>query len=66
MKPLWRRLRFLPKDKQALLSKLLDEAERGDCKALALAYLVNELCPDDRTTRDVFRSLRPVVQQEAQ
>jgi len=28
---------------------------RGKPEALALAYIVSELCPEDRTTKHVFR-----------
>ena len=48
------RLKYLPKDKNELLEILLC---RGEADSLALAYLVNELCPDDRTTKHVFGGL---------
>jgi len=37
---------------------LWQEADRGNIMALALAYLINELCPDDRTTKHVFRKVK--------
>lgn len=51
----------IPKNKPELLKRLEDIA-KGSCFstesqvfALALAYIINEQCPDDRTTKHVFR-----------
>jgi len=51
----------IPKNKVELLKRLEDIA-KGKCFsteaqvfALALAYIINESCPDDRTTKRVFR-----------
>jgi len=43
-------------NKSELLTALKKRAEevQGDVIALALAYLINELCPDDRTTKHIF------------
>jgi len=51
------RLKHLSKNKSELLRRLLQEAETGSNIALASAYLINELCPDDRTTKHVFDCL---------
>jgi hypothetical protein len=48
-------LKRLPKNKMELLEALKKEAIIGKPEALALAYIVSELCPEDRTTKHVFR-----------
>lgn len=53
-----------PKNKKELLEKLHEKACGGDWNALALAYLVNSMVPDDRTTRRVFRLLATKVREE--
>ena len=53
MPPIWNR-RLGPSNKKELLDVLYRRSCGGDWNALALAYLVNELCPDDRTTKHVF------------
>ena len=45
------------KDKKELLEALKKRYRvSGDITVLALAYLVGDLCPDDRTTKHVFRN----------
>jgi len=51
----------IPKNKAELLKRLEDIA-KGNCFsteaqvfALALAYIITDICPDDRTTKYVFR-----------
>ncbi len=53
-------LKYAPKTRDELLGKLLTEVDRGSSEALALAYLISELCPDDRTTKHVFERLTEV------
>lgn len=44
------------KNKKELLEALEKEYRvSGDILALALAYIVNDICPDERTTQHVFR-----------
>ena len=44
------------KNKKELLNALENKHRvSGDTTALALAYLVSDICPNDRTTRHVFR-----------
>ncbi len=45
-----------PSNKKELMEKLYEKSIGGDWKALALAYLVNELIPEDRTSKRVFSS----------
>jgi len=45
-----------PANKKELMKELYKKAKKGDWNALALAYLVNEVVPDDRTSKRVFRS----------
>lgn len=51
----------IPKNKAELLKRLEGIAKsrcfstEASVFALALAYLINEYCPDDRTTKHVFR-----------
>jgi hypothetical protein len=42
------------RDKQELMLEL---KSKGTAEALALAYLIFELCPDDRTTKTVFKGI---------
>jgi len=49
--------KYVPKDRNELLERLLSRANQGDDVPLALAYLINELVPCDRTTKRVFNSL---------
>ena len=49
-------LKYLPKNRDELLVCLLKHADdMGDFNSVALAYLIRELCPPDRTTKHVFR-----------
>jgi len=45
----------LLKNKKALLEVLHEKAKAGDIVALALAYIINDICPEERTTKHVFR-----------
>ena len=50
----------LPKDKAELLKNLeriaqIDPGSIESTKAVAFAYIINDLCPEDRTTKHVFR-----------
>lgn len=54
MPPIWD-ARKGPSNKAELLEVLYKRSCNGDWNALALAYLIGELCPDDRTTKHVFR-----------
>ena len=47
---------YVAKNREELLDRLLARANRGDDVPLALAYLINELVPPDRTTERVFSS----------
>lgn len=48
-------VRRVIKNKGELLEALEKEYRvSGSVTALALAYLLNEICPDDRITRQVF------------
>ena len=47
--------KLIPKNKTELLNELLRRANHGDTSSLALAYIVGDICPDDRTTKHVFR-----------
>lgn len=52
----------LPANKQELIGELVRNAQRtiiteDKLEMLALAYLVNEIVPDDRTTQDVLRKV---------
>jgi len=53
--------RKLPENKAELLKALQEIVKREGIHdekvfALALAYLIGDICPDDRTTKHVFRS----------
>ena len=50
-------LKYAPKTRDELLGQLLREVDRGSSEALAFAYLIHELCPEDRTTKHVFEEL---------
>lgn len=43
------------RNKQELIEALKERAKSGDVVALALAYIVNDVCPEDRTGKHVFR-----------
>ena len=53
-----KKLKYTPKNTIELMESLLKGVENGNTGYLALAYLVNELCPDDRTSKHVFRMLK--------
>ena len=53
---------------EALYEKAKDTAEKGTLMhdgesilMLALGYLINDICPDDRTTKHVFRNRRRLL-----
>lgn len=48
---------YVAKNRKELLDRLLARANQGDDVPLALAYLINEMVPSDRTTKRVFSSL---------
>lgn len=48
---------YVAKNREELLDRLLARANQGDDVPLALAYLINEMVPPDRTTKRVFSSL---------
>ena len=51
---------YTAKNRNELLERLLIRGNRGDDVPLALAYLINELVPPDRTTQRVVNSLKTV------
>lgn len=53
-----------PSNRQELLKKLIGKAKNGDWNALALAYLINELVPEDRTTKRVIQSSTQTASEE--
>ena len=48
---------YTAKNRNELLERLLVRGNMGDDVPLALAYLINELVPADRTTKRVLSSL---------
>jgi len=45
-------------NRQELLKELKKQAKKGDLLALALAYLVNDIVPKNRTTKRVFMKIK--------